>query len=43
MKGIIPKEKGLKSVVPPPPEYILIICIIEFRDSNCKKDFFNAS
>jgi hypothetical protein len=35
--GIIPREKGLNKVVPPPPEYILMICIIEFLDSNCKR------
>jgi hypothetical protein len=36
------KENGLNNVVPPPPEYILIICIIEFLVSNCKMIFLKA-
>jgi hypothetical protein len=43
INGIIPKENGLSKVFPPPPEYILIICIIAFLVSDSKKVFFNAS
>ena len=43
IKGIIPKENGLKRVEPPPPEYILITCINELRVSNFEKALSNAS
>ena len=38
-----PNEKALKSVAPPPPEYMLITCISEFLVSNCENAFFKAS
>jgi len=38
--GIIPNENGVKRFFPL-PEYIFIICIIEFLFSNCKNVFFN--
>ena len=43
INGIIPNEKALSKVAPPPPEYILITCINEFLVSNCAKAFFKAS